>query len=247
MRIKRIYEQVKHSSPEHQEMMWDLLDEVLEDVKKYHPDYYKKYEKKVERILDNISSQGRNYMYQDEEEPSRRGAAGYYQSSLRGGTGYNQIGYIRSDEPMNRRRYGNYNTEYTNRSGNDRGDYNNRGSYNARTYSMGMMHHQGGGGSQMGEYLDREQAQMYVGRLQNEDGSRGPHWDEQTVREVYKNHEELQDFGFWDVYYVLNMMYSDYYDPQFTTKTYVKLTCKFLNDKDAPKDKVLRYAEAMER
>lgn len=69
---------------------------------------------------------------------------------------------------------------------------------------------------------------------------------EDTVRKVVESEPELQKYPFWCVYYVLNMMYADYYDPAFANpRTYIKLTKSFLNDKDAPKDKVRRYINAM--
>lgn len=60
-------------------------------------------------------------------------------------------------------------------------------------------------------------------------------------------HPDLKHYPFWAVYYVMNMIYSNYYDPSFTTKTYIKLTKDFLDDKDAPKHKALIYAKAMHK
>lgn len=94
--------------------------------------------------------------------------------------------------------------------------------------------------------LTEEEAREAVKNLKNEDGSFGPHWDEAAVRSVYESNPELQQFNFWCVYYVLNMVYSDYYDPAYTIRTYVKLTRDFIGDKDAPHDKVRRYIEAMQ-
>lgn len=80
-----------------------------------------------------------------------------------------------------------------------------------------------------------------VAKFKNDDNTTGPHWDYDTVVRV------ASDEGVDDVnkfYYVLNMMYSDYYDSTFTDKTYIKMAKQFCHDKDAPADKVIRYYRA---
>lgn len=44
-----------------------------------------------------------------------------------------------------------------------------------------------------------------------------------------------------DFFAVLNMMYSDYYNPSFDTSTYVKLAEDWLNDPDVGPGKTLKY------
>lgn len=44
-----------------------------------------------------------------------------------------------------------------------------------------------------------------------------------------------------DFYAVLNMVYSDYYNPRFDTNTYVQLAIDWLNDKDVGGNKTLKY------
>ena len=43
----------------------------------------------------------------------------------------------------------------------------------------------------------------------------------------------------------MNMMYSDYYKPTRTTDTYAMLAKDFIEDTDAPQDKVKRYMKVM--
>lgn len=93
--------------------------------------------------------------------------------------------------------------------------------------------------------LSEEEASLYVSHMENEDGTEGEHWSCDEVKSVIASHEELSKFPFWNVYYVMNMIYSDYYDSCFTLKTYVRLAYRFLNDKDAPHDKVKQYAKGM--
>lgn len=96
--------------------------------------------------------------------------------------------------------------------------------------------------------LSEEEALEAVSHFKNADGTTGAHWSEETVRKVYNEDYELQKYPFWCVYYVLNMMYADYYDPAFANpRTYIKLTKSWFKDTDAPSDKTRRYIEAMKR
>lgn len=93
--------------------------------------------------------------------------------------------------------------------------------------------------------MTEDQAKMYVEEMKNKDGSTGEHFDCATICRAIEMYPKLDKYHFWDLYYVMNMMYSDYYDSSFTTKTYIKLAEDFLDDKDAPKNKALIYAKAM--
>lgn len=44
-----------------------------------------------------------------------------------------------------------------------------------------------------------------------------------------------------DFYVAANMMYSDYFQPAFSSELYLNMARDFLNDKDAEKDKLLKY------
>lgn len=77
----------------------------------------------------------------------------------------------------------------------------------------------------------------------NEDGTTGPHWSiEQTNTVARQNGVQFSNFNEYDWNYVMNMIYSDYYGAvPNDMSTYVKLSKKFLDDKDAPEGKALHY------
>lgn len=91
-------------------------------------------------------------------------------------------------------------------------------------------------------FKNRERAEYAVGCLKNEDGSTGEHWDYDTTSKIAEKYgiESKPKF-----YYVLNMVYSDFYEPGKPDSEYVKEALKFIGDKDAPYDKVERYYRAM--
>lgn len=95
-------------------------------------------------------------------------------------------------------------------------------------------------------HLDKDAAMVAVSKLKNNDGSIGAHWNEAAVRSVVETHPELEKLNFWDLFYTLNMVYSDYYDADYGLKDYLRLAHDFIDDKDAPKDKVKRYIKAMQ-
>lgn len=87
-----------------------------------------------------------------------------------------------------------------------------------------------------GNHLSEKFAKDWVSKMKNEDGTIGGHWKvEETEGVNTKSHNK------WDWYATLNMMYSDYYNPKFTTNDYIYLANKFLDDKDASDDKLLEY------
>lgn len=89
----------------------------------------------------------------------------------------------------------------------------------------------------------KETAKYAVSRMMNKDGSKGEHWDYETTSKVV----ELKNLNFEkaDFYYVLNLIYSDYYKPNRSDDTYIELACDFLCDIDAPEDKAKRYYISM--
>lgn len=93
--------------------------------------------------------------------------------------------------------------------------------------------------------LTEEEAKEAVSHFKNADGTTGAHWHEDSIRKAIESYPDLQKYPFWCVYYALNMVYSDFYDPSYLLRTYIKLAIGFLHDPDAPEDKVKRYIEAM--
>ena len=86
-----------------------------------------------------------------------------------------------------------------------------------------------------------------LSKMMNKDGSMGGHWTVEQTNGVAKNLGIVfTDYNEYDWNYVMNMMYSDYYGsiPNDTT-TYGKVARDFLDDKDAPKGKALKYYWAM--
>lgn len=97
--------------------------------------------------------------------------------------------------------------------------------------------------------FDRETAMRWMERMENADGSTGPHW---TMDQTAAVADSLGVHGVepWAWAAAMNMMYSDYYPvavdfglnrPDF----YAALAKAFLFDKDGPgaEEKLLRYYE----
>ena len=86
-----------------------------------------------------------------------------------------------------------------------------------------------------GEHLTEELAREWVKGMTNKDGTRGEHWSFEQTSPLAGAHNK------WDWYAVLNMMYSDYYNPRFDTNIYVQLANDWLDDKDVGEGKTLCY------
>ena len=89
----------------------------------------------------------------------------------------------------------------------------------------------------------KETAEYAVSKMKNEDGTEGGHWDYDTTTSVLKS--KGYDFNPCDWYYVLNMVYSDYFAKDQPDDYYFKLANDFLKDKDAPVGKAKKYFLAM--
>ena len=77
----------------------------------------------------------------------------------------------------------------------------------------------------------------------NEDGTKGGHWSVEDTRPLSNTYDHYNEYD-WN--YVMNMLYSDYYKIIGNdTNTYTKMAKAFLDDKDAPKGKALKYYLAM--
>ena len=82
--------------------------------------------------------------------------------------------------------------------------------------------------------------------MTNKDGSTGEHWTHEQTHAYMNAHEEYKNLNDLDFYVAMNMMFSDYYKPAYTTDAYASMAKDFLTDKDAPGNKVVRYIKAME-
>ena len=92
-------------------------------------------------------------------------------------------------------------------------------------------------------HFTRETAEYAVSNLKNKDGTIGAHWNYETSEKVLYSNK--LDFDEADWFYVLNMIYSDYYKSGRSDDTYIDLAIDFLSDEDAPKGKAKKYYWAM--
>ena len=116
-------------------------------------------------------------------------------------------------------------------------------------YGMRADHHQmdemerRSGQMQMGRgshesKLTREMAEEWMSGLQNEDGTKGPHWSMDQTRQVMTQRGIQADpVVFWAV---MNMMYSDYckvfkkHGVGDRVDFYADISAAWINDKDGP-------------
>ena len=96
--------------------------------------------------------------------------------------------------------------------------------------------------------LTKSGAEMWVRHMQNSDGSSGAHWDyNQTEQVRQQKGYKCDPVAF---YAAMNMMYSDYCQAARdigcnTVDFYAAMAKAFLEDADAPSDKIERYAECV--
>lgn len=86
-----------------------------------------------------------------------------------------------------------------------------------------------------GDHLSEDLAKTWVGQMENKDGSKGEHWSMDQTSQYAENRNKV------DFYAVLNMMYSDYFNPRFDNGIYVQLAKDWLDDPDVPHGKTLKY------
>ena len=92
-------------------------------------------------------------------------------------------------------------------------------------------------------HFSKETAKYAVSKMKNKDGSVGEHWTYETTTKVLEG--KGYKFKPCDWYYVLNMVYSDYYKSGRADETYIEMAHDFLCDEDAPENKAKRYFIAM--
>lgn len=101
-----------------------------------------------------------------------------------------------------------------------------------------------------GPHFDEEHARYAVENMENEDGSKGPHW---TVEETTSVANQMginlrsEKHNKWDWYVAMNMIYSDYYKAvvamtgSANTKHFAELAKAWLCDKDISEGKMWHY------
>lgn len=100
-----------------------------------------------------------------------------------------------------------------------------------------------------GPHFNEEHARKAVMKMENEDGTRGPHWsiDETTALASQYGITLGSKFNRYDWFVALNMVYSDYYKVIINitgsnnTKNYVEFAKAWLNDKDIDEGKMWYY------
>ena len=99
-----------------------------------------------------------------------------------------------------------------------------------------------------GDHFTKWKYDWAVSKLVNKDGTTGPHWSISDITNYAKNHgASYRDYNEWDMAYILNVMYSDYFGAvPDNVESYFKLANAFLDDKDAPAGKAFLYYKAMQ-
>lgn len=100
-----------------------------------------------------------------------------------------------------------------------------------------------------GPHFNEEHARKAVSKMENEDGTRGPHWSiEETTTLANQYGVSLGNrFNHYDWFVALNMVYSDYYKVIInitnsnSTKHFVELAKAWINDKDIDEGKMWYY------
>ena len=109
------------------------------------------------------------------------------------------------------------------------------------------MEHGGAKGSGGSPKFNEKMAREWTSKMQNEDGTKGPHWSMSQVREVLEDRGITGETAKW--WTVMNMMYSDYCKAAQKLGVNimdfcVEMTKAFIHDKDAgAEDKVAAYYE----
>lgn len=106
----------------------------------------------------------------------------------------------------------------------------------------------GGSSSSMSMPMNREVAEEWTKNMKNEDGTKGPHWKMDQVKQLMM--QKGIEYNPWEFYAILNAMYSDYCavfkkHGVNTMDMYVDLACAFLNDSDAMPNKSMLYYECI--
>lgn len=101
-----------------------------------------------------------------------------------------------------------------------------------------------------GPHFDEEHARYAVEEMENEDGSKGPHW---TVEETTSIANQMginlrsEKHNKWDWYVAMNMIYSDFYKAvvamtgSTNTKHFAELAKAWICDKDIEEGKMWHY------
>lgn len=104
----------------------------------------------------------------------------------------------------------------------------------------------GGAESNVSPRFDMQMAQEWTRRMQNEDGTTGPHWTIDQTNKVMEQRGVNEDpVKFWAA---MNMIYSDFVNVAkklgiSNVDFYTEMTRAFLDDRDVSGDKLAKYYE----
>ena len=129
---------------------------------------------------------------------------------------------------------------YDDRYDDSRRSRNSRGQFTDRHYEE----------EDVGAHLSRSDMRRWSSNLKNKDGTRGPHFERDHVRElVEKMKLEFEEYTFDELLMTMNMLYSDYCkivrfnENEMKIAKYIEMAMAFLEDDDGypPSDKLARY------
>lgn len=100
-----------------------------------------------------------------------------------------------------------------------------------------------------GYHFNEDMLTETLSTMINDDGSKAPKWTVAETTQVARTAGiAFTKFNEYDWNYTMNMIYSDYCEVLGeSVMSYVKMANKFLNDKDAPEGKALKYAMCMKK
>ena len=87
-----------------------------------------------------------------------------------------------------------------------------------------------------GKHFNEEMAKYAVSKMVNVDGTKGEHWTLQQINTVVTSNN--LSYNKYDLYYVMNMLYSDFSEVVGTdANIYLKMAKAYIDDPDASEDK----------
>lgn len=118
--------------------------------------------------------------------------------------------------------------------------------YNEGSSMKGKMENGGGAYSSGKTYFNKATAEKWMHKLKNGDGTTGPHWSMEQVKQLME--QKNLDCDLLELWTTMNMFYSDYYKVAKklninNTNFYLDMAMAFLEDDDAVSDKLAAYYE----
>ena len=93
------------------------------------------------------------------------------------------------------------------------------------------------------DHLTEEEARKYVSHLHHKDGTKGEYFSYKQIEEFTCRNPELAKYDKHDIYYVINMLHSDFYKQKWDVDTYVMFALMWMDDPDGKCNKAKVHAE----